>query len=134
MKNRAKCKLCNDIIESFHRHDYVICKCGEISVDGGPDYHRCSAGDWNNFLRIDDEGNIIIPKIVEKEPEINSSEQVESPKTESLSKKKILESIEHMIATIEGLPSHVMSTPITHYDYASLLFILSSILKLESED
>ncbi len=134
MKNRAKCKLCSDIIESFHRYDYVTCKCGEISVDGGNDYLRCAAKDWNNFLRIDNEGNIVIPKITEKESEINSSEQEESPKPEALSKKKILDSIEHIISTIEGLPSHAMSTPITHYDYVSLLFILSSMLKLDSKD
>jgi len=66
MRNRAKCKLCNDIIESVHHHDYISCKCGEIAVDGGQHYCRCSAKSWENFIRIDDEGNEIIPKIVEK--------------------------------------------------------------------
>ena len=55
MKNRAKCKLCNSIIESFHRHDYVTCACGEIAVDGGLDYFKVIARDYANFLRIDDE-------------------------------------------------------------------------------
>lgn len=40
--NRARCKLCGDIIESKDRHDYVTCKCGNLSVDGGQDYHRRS--------------------------------------------------------------------------------------------
>lgn len=39
--NRARCKQCNDIIESKHTHDYMTCKCGIIwTVDGGPDYRR----------------------------------------------------------------------------------------------
>jgi len=36
--NKARCLLCNTIIESSHRHDYVKCKCGAIAVDGGKDY------------------------------------------------------------------------------------------------
>lgn len=39
-RNRAKCKKCGDIIESKYRHDFVTCKCGAISVDGGEDYIR----------------------------------------------------------------------------------------------
>ena len=35
VKNMIKCNLCGDIIESKHRHDYVTCKCGSCSVDGG---------------------------------------------------------------------------------------------------
>ena len=38
--NKIKCKLCGDEIESKHRHDFVTCSCGEISVDGGLDYLR----------------------------------------------------------------------------------------------
>lgn len=40
IKNSVKCLKCNDIIESVHRHDFVTCKCGNISVDGGKDYLR----------------------------------------------------------------------------------------------
>ena len=36
--NRAKCNKCGDIITSYHRHDYVPCKCGAIAVDGGTEY------------------------------------------------------------------------------------------------
>lgn len=38
LANKAKCRKCGDIIESRSVHDYVHCKCGAISVDGGLDY------------------------------------------------------------------------------------------------
>ena len=42
--NRGRCKLCGDIIESTDRHEFVTCRCGACSVDGGHDYlRRCFA-------------------------------------------------------------------------------------------
>lgn len=38
--NKARCKKCNDIIESKTRHDFKWCKCGAIAVDGGKEYLR----------------------------------------------------------------------------------------------
>lgn len=38
--NKAKCLLCNDVITSKHSHDYVTCRCGNLSVDGGREYAR----------------------------------------------------------------------------------------------
>jgi hypothetical protein len=40
IKNAIQCDLCGDIIESTDRHDFVTCKCGCCSVDGGLDYLR----------------------------------------------------------------------------------------------
>ncbi len=45
MVSRLKCPNCGDIIESKHRHDFVVCKCWNaatsgIFLDGGPDYPR----------------------------------------------------------------------------------------------
>lgn len=42
LRNIIKCNLCGDIIESTYRHDFVTCKCGCCSVDGGTDYLRRS--------------------------------------------------------------------------------------------
>lgn len=121
MKNRAKCKLCQSIIESFHPSDYVMCKCGEIAVDGG-DALRCIARDWDNFLRVDDEGNEIIVKIdgVDVKPLYNEGK----PTREDL-----IKMLDEMIKNIEALPSHAMSAPVTHYDLVSSLILISSIFK-----
>lgn len=39
-KNAIRCNLCGDEIESKHVHNFVTCKCGACSVDGGHDYLR----------------------------------------------------------------------------------------------
>ena len=48
MRNLAKCKRCGDIIESKSRHDFQMCSCGSIFVDGGTDYIR-RGGDPEDF-------------------------------------------------------------------------------------
>ena len=50
--NKAKCLKCGDIIESKHRHDYVSCKCGAISVDGGKDYLKRSWGSSADYMEL----------------------------------------------------------------------------------
>ena len=50
--NKARCKLCGDVIESKHRHDFVACKCGEIAVDGGLNYIRRIANHLSNIEEL----------------------------------------------------------------------------------
>jgi tRNA(Ile2) C34 agmatinyltransferase TiaS len=50
--NKAQCKLCGDVIESVHRHDFVRCKCGEIAVDGGKAYLKRSAKSLSNIVEM----------------------------------------------------------------------------------
>jgi hypothetical protein len=137
MKNRAKCKLCNDIIESFHSTDYVECTCGEIIVDGGPAM-RCAAKNFDNFLRIDDEGSEIPVKyqelskfdLADMEPYPEDSDFIEYKAT----KKEVLKNLNEMIMTYTNLPEHAMSSAITHYDFVSLLLLLSAILRSDCNE
>lgn len=124
MRNRAKCKLCESIIESTQRNDYVSCKCGEIAVDGGQDTFKCSARNFQNFLRIDDDGNIIVPTIIEK-----SVETKETPKPPT--KEELLDALQEMIKKMEELPSQAMIMPVNHYDHYSLMLLLYNILRLK---
>lgn len=50
--NRCQCRLCGDIIESKHGHDFVSCKCGEIFTDGGKEYIRRGANDFDNIIDL----------------------------------------------------------------------------------
>lgn len=40
VRNMAKCRQCNTVAESTHRHHLSFCQCGSIFVDGGKDYLR----------------------------------------------------------------------------------------------
>ena len=45
-RNAVKCLVCNSVLESRHRHDYVQCSCpNEVATDGGLYYQRISAKD-----------------------------------------------------------------------------------------
>lgn len=115
MRNRAKCKACESIIESLNHRDEVICKCGQISVSGG-DRLGCSALNWDNFLRVDDEGNVIKPTIKEKAP---------------VTRADLLDALDDLIKRIEEMPQQAMVVSINHYDFVSLLILLSSIFRSE---
>ncbi len=124
MKNRAKCKLCNSIIESFHSTDYVMCKCGEIAIDGGEGM-KCYAKNWDNFLRIDDQGNQIIVTIKDLETKSPIDNQAKP------TKKELLNMLEEMIKTYERLPEQAAVAPVTNYDLASSLMLLLSIIRAD---
>ena len=51
IKNVAQCAKCLDIIESKHTHDFVSCKCGRISIDGGHEYLR-RIGNHDHMLEL----------------------------------------------------------------------------------
>lgn len=40
IQNQIKCLKCGDEPFSMYRHDYVMCKCGSVAVDGGIAYLR----------------------------------------------------------------------------------------------
>ena len=50
--NKCQCKLCLDIIESRHRHDFVSCKCGAIFTDGGKEYIRRGAKELSDIIDL----------------------------------------------------------------------------------
>ena len=126
MRNRAKCKLCGDLLESINVHDCIKCKCGEIGVDGGKEYFKCHAMNWENFIRIDDEGNEVIPKIVQAET-IKEPSILQPP---TLTETDAKSELEGMIERFESLPEHAMLMPITHYDYLTLLYLLKAQMTL----
>jgi len=118
MKNRAKCKLCNSIIESFHQFDYVLCECGEIAVDGG-NAMKCYATDFTNFMRVDDQGNEIV---------VTVQDSSDLPTTKP-TQKDLLKMLDEMIKSYERLPPKAMSNPVSNYDFCAALILIQSILE-----
>jgi hypothetical protein len=51
VQNAVNCLSCGDLIVSKHRHDFVTCTCGAISVDGGQEYLR-RVGDFANAVDL----------------------------------------------------------------------------------
>jgi hypothetical protein len=49
--NSIKCEECDEQIISHTRHDFVSCKCGAVSCDGGKDY--CKRGFKTNSRYTD---------------------------------------------------------------------------------
>lgn len=126
MRNRAKCKLCGDVIESFHEHDQVSCKCGEIGISGGLQLLGTRAVNYANFLRVDDEGNEITVKYKEERTDEPTDKKEQQNKPSRL---EMIEMLDAMAKTYENLPPHALGAPVTHYDYCSLLMLLSSIFR-----
>lgn len=50
-RNAIRCRKCNDVIESTFRHDFRMCSCGAVGVDGGLDYERRigEKSQWENM-------------------------------------------------------------------------------------
>jgi len=42
IRNSAQCLLCGEDIFSIHRHDFKLCRCENLSVDGGQAYLKRS--------------------------------------------------------------------------------------------
>lgn len=147
MRNRAKCRLCNEMIESFHQFDLIACKCGEISITGGNTSFGTSAKDYANFIRIDDEDNEIEVKFVDKKEDGSSgfetnkepppiSHDCDNEKHEdgkAISKEEKIRMLDQMVKNIEALPERAMSLPVNHYDHYSALALIHSILASKSE-
>lgn len=138
MKNRAKCKLCKSVIESFHRYDYVLCKCGEISISGGLETFECAAKNWNNFLRVDENNNEIIIKTQEKGQDVEAikefAKDILGDEEFIITKKDKLNELEMLITNIDSLPPNGLASPVTHYDLLSALLLISSILRDDCDD
>ena len=50
VSNKIKCKKCGSVIESNRVHDFKVCKCGAVAVDGGHDYLKRSFRDSHDDI------------------------------------------------------------------------------------
>jgi hypothetical protein len=129
MRNRAKCKLCGSVIESFHQHDYVICQCGEIAISGGEiEFIASSHNDYKNFLRVDDLDNEIIVNAIEKDGQANSQDTHNEP-FKAPTRDEFINELERMIKSDEQLPEKALYQAASFYDILRYMLVISNILK-----
>ncbi len=50
------------------------------------------------------------------------------------SKAELIDMLDEMNKSIEKLPLYAMTSPISHYDFSSLLILLSALFKSEVKD
>ena len=127
MRNRAKCRLCGDIIESFHPTDSIGCKCGHISVEGGSAM-RTSAIDYANFLRVDDLGNEIIVQYQDSRQNVDDDKAPDQPPAE-LSTKELIQELDALVKYIDQLPKHEKESPVNYIDLYNFMLVILAILK-----
>ena len=123
MKNIAKCRLCHSVIESRHYCDYVTCSCNEIAIDGGNQNLFVYARNFENFMRIDENGNEILVSVKDKEAETEKTKP---------SREDLISMLDEMIASYERLPTHAQQSFVTNYDLSAALLLVSALLKAES--
>ena len=86
----------------------------------------CYAKSFKNFIRINDDGEEVIPTIVEKEvPEADPNQDMTQPPN----RQELLSALNDYIKSFDNLPEHAMMTPITHIDLKNSLTIVYAILK-----
>ena len=130
MRNRAKCRVCKETVESLSRYDYVTCKCGEISICGGADELLAFSVDseFKHFLRVDEDGNEVVVHYHEKKEEKgNDDPPADNP--ESITTGELKDALDGMIKSYENLPQNALVQPVTHYDLLSLMILLAEIFK-----
>lgn len=57
--NKGFCGRCNEVLVSYHRHDFVTCSCGASSLDGGNDYIRLLGDTVVEPIYTDDDFEIV---------------------------------------------------------------------------
>lgn len=56
LRNSAMCGDCWQEIVSRHRHDYITCSCGQVSIDGGSSYLKRNGNNYiDTFLSSNDD-------------------------------------------------------------------------------
>ncbi len=131
-RNRAKCKLCNTIIESFTMSDYVECKCGEIAIDGGAYHLYAFAKDYNNFFRLDDSNKELTVTEQTVNDKLNIDFDIKATKAiHKPLREEILDSLQNLIDSYDALPEAAMYAPVTHADLSTLLPLLLAALRCD---
>lgn len=126
MRKRAKCKLCNTVVETKNNFDIWSCPCGEISIDRiSGAFHANVKNDIDNLILVDNDGNEIIPKISSA---IEDSEQT-THKIDKGGLEELLYILDKYAENLHNLPPEARQSPITHSDFGALITLLSSIFR-----
>lgn len=132
MRNRAKCKKCDAVIESLYTGELVSCYCGEIEVYDGPQDNpndlKSRAYDYANFIRIDDDN---------KEHEVRFEEGGKLKTVDRSGKpsaQEIMDVLKSRIDHYDHLPSQVQYSHVVYSDLIDILRCLVALHRLSFEE
>ncbi len=131
---KAKCKLCNNIIEIKNRTDMFSCPCGEITIDYiTTQLHASIKTDKTNLLFVDDDNNEILNKTLETEDAAwIDGKSIEDPTSEEInthSRRELLSMVDALILNIDRMPQEAKYAPVTHSDFSELLTLIASLFR-----
>jgi len=75
LHNKIRCKQCQDVIESTHRHDFKYCGCGAVFVDGGHEYLR-RGGELENIEELYEHTSEPLPLPLPRDKVLSAREAV----------------------------------------------------------
>lgn len=130
MINRAKCKLCNKVIESHLPDEIIMCPCGTIGVaDGAAMRTYCKDNRYSEyFARVDDMGHEI-PVEYRKEPtDVKGNESANEP-IEPSGRDELIKRLEDNINNAIDRPDHVLESFVQTDYFLSFMVDLLNILK-----
>jgi len=105
----------------MHDYDLQRCECGEIAVDGGLKMIAL-AKNFDNFLRVRDDGTTFKPTIIEKNNTENTLHTSFSEIRHNF--ENLVSSLQLMLDNVQRLPQHAMEQPLNQYDLQTLLQVL----------
>jgi hypothetical protein len=105
---KCRCKLCEEILSPIE-NSIISCFCGEITLDGMIQKVICKTS-ADAYEEIDELGNVLVVR-------------------QPTRREELLRMLDEMVKAYEDLPESGKLAPITNYDLASALLLVSSILR-----
>lgn len=121
MRNRIKCKLCQDVIESISGEE-VECSCKHIAVRGMWSNREILAIDFKNVIGIEDDGSESDINVIESRKNAPIIDDMKQPPTD------VLFEITEMIRSFERLPPHATMQPLTQVDLFAVLLLMTKLV------
>jgi len=111
---KSKCRLCSQILTGI-RDEIITCDCGEITLDGKRGVVLCKSA-TRNYVEIDENECEIVVDDIDRE---------------KMKRDKLIDMLDEMRKSYEGLPKDAMLQPINHYDMSSLLILLVALVRAD---
>lgn len=113
---RIKCNGCLTIL-NLKDSGHLSCRCGSVSISFSD--RKINVNGNLGFDWVDESGFVVYQG---------------KQKTEYPSRKEMLDELDFIIKSFVDLPKNGMINPINHYDFSSVMMLVSAILRSDAKD